>query len=128
GLRYRRVGGARFRCTEDRRGQTGKEKIRGTEQVLIGDRDDVVEGPIDRTQTDWKLRVAGARPGCARRRDGRIEVDLIWSSPEEHATGRVGLADFDRVEDEPKIFGVDDKSVSDRCGLRTDGSHRVQSQ
>ncbi|TMA23176.1 MAG: hypothetical protein E6J85_02755 [Deltaproteobacteria bacterium] len=40
----------------------------------------------------------------------------------------MGLGDLDLVEDEPQIFGVDGESVSDRCGLRTDGRERVQSE
>jgi hypothetical protein len=97
--------------------------------VLIGDLDEVVERPIDRTQTDWKLRVGGARrPVCARRRNGLVEVDLVWSGSEERSAGRVELGDLDLVKDEPQIFVVDDKAVSDRCGLRTRGGHRVKSQ
>ncbi len=128
GVRLRRVRGARFRWTETRLGQTRKELIRGTEEVLIGYRDNVVERPIDSTQTDWKLRV-GEAAGCA----GNIayaeqRVDLVWSGPEERAASRVGLGDFDLVMNEPQITGVDRKSVSDRCDLRLHGSHRVQSQ
>jgi hypothetical protein len=104
GDRSRRPG-RRLGVAETRRQHTREQPVGSAEQMLIGNRDEVVERAVNGAQAARQLRI----------------VDLVRTLAKQLATSCVILGDQNLVVDEPQVVCVDDESLPDRRSL---GLHR----